>query len=90
MHKLEITETTWMTLRAALREFYDAHPELGFRYSEDSYRYFARRFSTELVSRGIARRVHSKAPLLVDSFSFDRVGFELLTAHWTVEKEKHA
>lgn len=90
MQELEITETTWLTIRDALRQFYAAHPELGFHYTEDSQRYFARRFGKELVVRGVARRVHSKAPLLVDTRKFDSTAFDLLTGHWSVDKEKRA
>lgn len=78
--KLVVTQTGWAPMRTLHREFIEAHPELGLRASDTTYKNFCRLFAQRLIDMGVARRTMGvRSPLIADSARFDQATFDLVT-----------
>ena len=69
----------WAPARLAYKEFVEAHPELGLRYTEAAYARFMRLRGPALVAAGVARKAGLRSPAIVDMRRFDAVAFDLLS-----------
>jgi hypothetical protein len=88
---LQVTVNHWVPARIVLQQFVEAHPELGLRYSENTYYNFTRRHALELQAKGVFRRAYSRAPFTADVRRFDEAAYELvsqgLSHHHSVEAD---
>jgi hypothetical protein len=77
---LQITVNHWVPARIVLQQFFDAHPELGLSYSENTYHNFTRRHAKRLQERGVLRRSFSRAAYIADVRRFDAEAYELVSS----------
>ena len=76
---LQVTVNHWVPARLVLRQFVEAHPELGLIFSENTYHNFTRRHARKLMSMGVMRRAYSRAPYTADTRKFDEAAYELVS-----------
>jgi len=76
---LQVTVNHWVPARLVLRQFVDAHPELGLVFSENTYHNFTRRHARKLQAMGVMRRAYSRAPYTADTRKFDEAAYELVS-----------
>lgn len=69
----------WAPAREAYRQFVEAHPELGLKYTETAYARFMRMKGPALVAAGVCRKAGLRMPAIVDMRRFDEVAFDLLS-----------
>jgi hypothetical protein len=76
---LTVSVTHWAPARVAYKQFVQAHPELGLKYTETAYARFMRLRGPALVAAGVCRKAGLRSPAVVDMRQFDRVAFDLLS-----------
>lgn len=76
---LKVTVSDWKPARALLSEFVAAHPELGLKFSENTYRNFCRAFSRRLLADDVLRQPHARATIIGNVNTFDAATFDLIS-----------
>lgn len=76
-YKVEVTN--WRPARDVFKAFLDAHPELGLKYSEATFRNFSRIHAPKLIDLDIIRKAGLRQPAIADVERFDKPVFDLLS-----------
>lgn len=79
MTQIQITETKWIPLREAFRQFLEGHPELGIKFSENVFRNFSRIYTPELMEVDAVRKPYKTSPAIAHIERFDKAAFEVMT-----------
>jgi hypothetical protein len=77
--KLVQTVNTWADAHEVLRQFLEAHPELGIRFSTAVAKHFCRIYGPQLREAGVMRKSFERSPWIADAATFDAPAFEALT-----------
>ncbi len=80
--------TKWRPAREVFEAFLKAHPELGLKFSEVTFRNFSRIHGPALVDQDIMRKVGLRSPAIADVTIFDEAAFELISRAGYTEATK--
>ena len=76
---LVVTVKNWIPAREGYRQFLAAHPELGLKFTEATFKAFSSRFGPALAEAGVLRKAGLRSPAIVDVTRFDEVAFDLMS-----------
>ena len=79
MTKIVKTVTNWIPMKDAWEQFIAAHPELGIKFSQNTFNNFSRAYVDELLTSGAVRKPYKTAPAIADVNTFDDACFEIIT-----------
>jgi hypothetical protein len=86
---LQVTVTNWAPARRVFAEFLKAHPELGLKYSENTFKNFSRIHGPALIDQDVMRKPGGlRSPAIVDCTRFDEAAFELISNSASQKKKK--
>ena len=76
---LVVEVKNWTDGREVFRQFLEAHPELGLRYSENTYLNFTRIHGPSLVDLDVMRKPSLRSPYIADVTRFDAAAYERIS-----------
>lgn len=86
--KLIVKATNWSPLRTVFEQFIDAHPELGLKFSENTFRNFSRIHGPALLEEDVVRKpAGPRGPAIADITRFDAAAFDLISKGGTARSE---